>query len=307
MPVRIGLGVGLFIGSIALGWWLHRRGRLNAARATRLVWLVMTGPSPVVLCLLFWQMNLRSAELWLLPFLGLLISSSTLLPAILYARYARLSRPQKGSFLNCAFFSNLGYFGAFTAYAVFGETAYGLCILYLVFFIPSFYSLGFWIAARYGGTVKPSGTRTMSNDRLQFYPFAGMLAGVLLNLAGIPRPAPLELVNQVLIPAYTVLYLVAIGSQLTLVWPRQWLRACLVMSGIKFVYTPLIAWGLVHLFHLDGLPRIVVLLEAATPMAVSPLVLPLLFGVDRQLANALWLFTTILAVPWFLIYLPLIR
>ena len=188
MPVRIGLSIGLFVGSLALGWWLHRRGRLDAARATRLVWFVMTGPSPVVLCLLFWQMNLRSAELWLLPFLGLLISSSTLLPAILYARYARLSGPQKGSFLNCAFFSNLGYFGAFTAYAVFGETAYGLCILYLVFFIPSFYSLGFWIAARYGGTVKPSGTQTMSNDRLQFYPFAGMLAGILLNLAGIHHP-----------------------------------------------------------------------------------------------------------------------
>ena len=134
-----------------------------------------------------------------------------------------------------------------------------------------------------------------------------MLAGIALNLAGIARPAPLGWVNQVLIPVDTALYLIAIGSQLTIVWPRQLLRPCLVMSGIKFVYTPLIAWGLVHLFHLEGLPRIAVLLEAATPMAVSPLVLPLLFGVDRELANALWLFTTILAVPWFLIYLPLIR
>ena len=80
----------------------------------------------------------------------------------------------------------------------------------------------------------------------------------------------------------------------------------LAMSAIKFLYTPLVAWLLLAVFHIHGLPRFIVLLEASTPVAVSPLVLPLLFGLDRKLANALWLFTTILSLPWLACIVPLL-
>jgi predicted permease len=127
-----------------------------------------------------------------------------------------------------------------------------------------------------------------------------------LSLLRVPRPAALEGLNQLLIPADTALYLIAIGSQLTLSAPRPWLASCWAMSGIKFLYTPLIAWGLVQLLRIDGLPRQIILLESATPVAVSPLVLPLLFGLDRDLANALWLFTTLACLPVWLLLLPLL-
>jgi predicted permease len=291
---------------MAVGWWLHRRGLLSEPRAARLVrWIVMW-PSPIVLCFLFWTMDLHRLEPWLLPFLGMLISFSTLLPARLYARFAGLSKPQIGSFLTCAFFSNLGYFGAFIAFALYGEAAYGLCMLYLLFFTPCFYTWGFWVAARHGEGAGPSGLQNAFNDELRLYPFLGMVAGLLLNLAGLPRPLLLEQFNHVLIPLNTGLYLIAIGSQLIIESPRPWLRASLAMGAIKFLYTPLVAWGLATLFGLQGLPRLMVLLQASTPVAVSPLVLPLLFGLDRKLANALWLFTTALAIPWIVLVLPLL-
>jgi predicted permease len=134
-----------------------------------------------------------------------------------------------------------------------------------------------------------------------------MLVGVLLNLAGVVRPQPLEWLNHVLIPLDTALYLTAIGSQLHLASPRPHLAPCLVMSGIKFLYTPLVAWLLVAAFGLQGLPRFVVLLQASTPVAVSPMVLPLLFNLDRRLANALWLFTTVASLPWLLLVIPLLQ
>ena len=307
MVLRVGLGLSLFLGSLGLGWWLHRRGLLNEARASRLVRFVVMGPSPLVLCLSFWRMDLRHFEPWLLPLLGTLISGSTLLPAMLYARRANLTQPQIGSFLTCALFSNLGYLGAFTAFALFGEVAYGLCILYLVFFTPCFYTLGFWIAARYGQAKSASGLATAFNSELRLYPFVGMLVGGLLSLASVSRPIVLERVNHVLIPVDTALYLIAIGSQLTFESPRPWLRACLAMSGIKFLYAPLIAWVLLTLFRIQGLPRLIVLLQASTPVAVSPLVLPLLFGLDRKLANALWLSTTLIAIPWLLLVIPVLQ
>ena len=307
MWLRLGSGLGLFVGSLAVGWWLHRRHLLTEARAARLIRFLVVGPSPLALCLAFWKMDLHSVEPWLLPFLGFIISLSTLVPSLLYAKRAKLPDPQAGSFLTCALFSNVGYLGAFTAFAMFGESAYALCMLYLVFFTPCFYTLGFWIASRYSGGAKArSGSAVAVDDELRLYPFLGMLAGIVLNVARIHRPLPLEWLNHALIPLNTGFYLMAIGSQLTFASPRPWLEPCWAMSGIKFLYTPCIAWLLVSLFQIRGLARFVVLLEASTPVAVSPLMFPLLFRLDRRLANALWLFTTILAVPWILLILPLL-
>ena len=305
--IRLGASLGLFLGSLAIGWWLSRRRLLTETTASRLIQWIVKWPSPLVLCLSFWRMDLRSVEPWLLPLVGVAVSASTLLPAFLYARRAGVSRPQTGSFLTCAFFSNVGYFGAFTAFALFGEAAFALCMLYLVFFTPCFYTLGFGIASRYGRPQAPSGLAAAFNDELRLYPFLGMLAGALLSLVRVPRPPFFERVNHALIPLDTALYLIVIGSQLSFASPRPWLRPCLAMSGIKFLYTPLIAWLLVGLLDLQGLPRLVVLLEASTPVAVSPLVLPLLFGLDRQLSNALWLFTTLLAIPWLLFAVPVLQ
>lgn len=307
MIIRLGLGLGLFLGSLGLGWWWHRRRLLSEAFASQLVrWIVITS-SPIVLCLSFWEMNLRSVEPWLLPFLGTLISASTLIPAFLYARHDRLSDAQTGSFLTCAFFSNVGYLGAFTAFAVFGEAAYALCMLYLVFFTPCFYTLGFAIASHYGQVHASSAFGEAYSSELRIYPFIGMVVGAALSLARIPRPAIFVGINHLLIPVSTAVYLIAIGSQLTFESPRQWLRPCLAMSGLKFFYTPVIAWLLLNACHIHGLPRLVVLLQASTPVAVSPLMLPMLFDLDRRLANALWCFTTAVAIPWLWIILPILQ
>ena len=305
MLPRVALGLAFFLGSMALGWWLRRRGLLPEARAARLIRFLVTTTSPIVLCLSFWRIPLHSREPWLLPLIGLLVSASCLVPAALYARRA-LTRPQAGSFLTCAFFSNLGYFGAFTGFALYGEAGYALCVLYLMFFTPCFYTLGFWIAASYGRGYAPAGGKAAFSDRLRFIPFLGMLAGAALNLAGVARPPALERLNSVLIPFDTAVYLMAAGSQVRLASPRPWLRSCVVMSGIKFLYAPAVAWLLAELAGLHGAARAIVLLEASTPVAVSPLVLPLLFGLNRSLANALWLFTTVAAVGWFLVLIPLL-
>lgn len=306
MLVRLGLGLGLFLGSLAIGWWLAGRGVLTEDRASRLVRWIVIGPSPATLCLSFWEMDLRTPGPWLLPFLGLVISCSTLAPAMLYARRAGMSRSETGSFLTCALFSNVGYFSAFAVFALFGEEAYALCMLYLVFFTPCFYTLGFWLASRYGHGAAGSDLKGAFNSELRAYPFLGMLAGAALSLARVPRPVPLQWLNHILIPFGTAAYLIAIGSQMVLASPRPWLTHGLAMSGIKFLYTPLVASVLLTALDIRGLPRTVVLLEAAAPVAVSSLVLPLLFGLDRKLSNALWLLTTLLAIPWFLVLIPLI-
>jgi hypothetical protein len=304
--LRMVYGIGFFLGAMLTGWLLRRRGVLTDARAERLVRFVIAGLAPWVLCFTLWQVDFSTGQLWLLPLIGLGVSTATLLPAWLYTRWGRLNRPQTGSFLTCAYFSNLGYMGAFTAFALYGESAYALCVLYFSYFTPAFYTLGFWVAHRYGTRPKPS-LRPPFMDSLRLYPFIGMAVGLLLNLLRVPRPDALGAIAHVLIPVDTFLYLAAVGSQLTFESPRRLWRPSLAMAAIKFALSPVVAYGLVRAAGLTGLPRFVVLLEAATPVAVSPLIFPLLFGLDRRMSNALWLATTLLAVPYLLLVIPLLQ
>jgi hypothetical protein len=305
--MRVVLSLGLVVGSLAAGWWLRRRGRLSEPQSYRLLGFVATRLSPLVLWLSFWQMPLRSREPWLLPLLGVAISVASLAPAWLVARQGGLSRPQQGGILTCAVFSNVGFVGGLLAFAVFGEAGYALCMLYFMLFGVCFYSLGFGLARRYG-VGGPSGRRPgLFEDELRLYPLLGMLAGIGCSMLGPVRPMVLGWVNRVLIPVDTAMALTAIGSQLTFESPRPWWRACAAMCAIKFLYCPAVAWVLATWLGLSGLTRTVVLIEASTPVALSPLMLPLLFGLDRRLTNALWLVTTVVAVPWLWLILPLLE
>ena len=287
-----------------MGWILGRGRLLRERHARGMIRLDITVVAPVILCLLFWGFDFHGQQV--LPLAGLLISCAALLPAWLYARLARLERPQAGSLLTCAMFSNVGYLGAFIAFALYGEAGYGLAMLYLLFFTPAFYLVGFGIARRYG-LRSAAAVGAMDLDTIRFVPFVGLGIGLLLNWSHWPRPAVCESVNHVLIPIETGLYLMAIGSQLHLSRPsRHWIAPVVVMCAIKFLYTPAVGWLLSRVIGLDGLPRFVVLLQASMPVAISPLMLPMLFGLDRRLSGALWLYTTLLAVPWLFVYLRFI-
>ena len=305
MSERLSFGLGLFFLSLLAGWMLRRAKRFSDARANRIIRFVSLWLSPVTSCLSFWRLQAYGPQLLILPVIGCLASFSTLLPAWWYARRTKLTPPQTGSFLTCAFFSNLGYFGAFLAFALLGEAAYGLCLAYLMYFTPAFYVWGFAVAKRYGTGV-PTSAAAVQTAELRLPPILGMAIGLVLALARVPRPAFFEPINHALIPISTGLYLAAMGTRLSIRLPSRWLQAGLAMSAIKCVYTPLIGWLLCELFRVHGLMRQVVLLQAVMPVAISPLMLSMVFGTDRSLANALLMFTTLLALPWLLIYLPLI-
>ena len=305
MVARVVSGLGVSVGSLIIGWWLGQRGLLTEPRARRVVlWTIWL--SPLTACLSFWQLELSDPRVFALPLIGGALCVGALPPAWWYARRAKLPGPQAGAFLVCAMFSNVGFIGAFTAFALFGEAGYGLAMLYLVYFSPCYYLIGFAIARRFGHRLTEGEPDGAPSAELRALYFLGLLAGLGLSLARVPRPAALQLANHLLIPATTAVYLAAVGSQIRVEPFGLSLRPGLAMSAIKFVYTPLIAWLLVWGCHLEGPVRFVVLLQAAMPVAISPLTLPMLFGLDRRLTNALWLCTTLLAIPWLLLYLPVL-
>ena len=298
MVTRVALSMTLFWGSLAAGAFARRRGWLQAEGSRRMIQWMITLLEPVIIALSFWRLDLSSWRILWLPAVGCAIAAAALPPAWLAGRWLRLSRREMGSWLPCAFFSNLGYLGAFVAFALYGESAFSLAQLYMLFFTPCFYTLGFWLAAHYGGRSSAGHAASLSNpEDLRWYPLTGMLIGVALNLLRVPRPAWCGPLNSALIPSATAMYLVAVGSRLRVTRVAAHWRPCLAMSAIKFAWLPAVGWLLARAAGLTDLPLRVTLLEAAMPVATMPLMLPLLFDVDGELANHVWIVTTVLAAP----------
>jgi hypothetical protein len=95
----------------------------------------------------------------------------------------------------------------------------------------------------------------------------------------------------------TGIYSFGIGISVRLGKLRGHLGPCFALAGVKFLVTPLLALGLMSLFHLTILQRQVVFVESAMPMAIWALVLAGLTGLSRDLANSCWMFTTVAALP----------
>lgn len=297
---RVIAGLSLFWGALAAGALARRRGWLGERGARRLIAVMIKGLEPVIVALSFWALDCSDPRVLWLPVVGCAIACSSLPLAWLLGRRLRLAPAEMGIFLPCAFFSNLGYLGAFVAFALYGEHGFTLAQLYLLFFTPCFYTIGFGLAAHYGGRqerAQAAGQEPALFENLQRYPLSGLAAGLALNLLHVTRPAWCGPLDGVLIPSATALYLVAVGSRLRLERLQDHWRPCAAMSALKFLYLPVIGWLVGRAAGFGGDALRVTVLQAAMPVATMPLMLPLLFRVDGKLANHLWIATTALAVP----------
>jgi len=75
-------------------------------------------------------------------------------------RMLRLRDGDLGAFLGSAMFSNIGItYGAFLCYALLGERGAGLGYLYGVSYMPTFFTLGFFVVSRHSQGPRPRPSR----------------------------------------------------------------------------------------------------------------------------------------------------
>lgn len=295
-PVSISSSLLLFWGSIALGYLARRARFVTTTFAPTTIRLLAASVAPPVAMLSMWIVDLKHLTLMGLPFIGVTVSVLSLLPAWWLARRWQLNGPQRGSWLVGAFFSNVGFLGALVAFAVWGESAYGLCTLYFLFFGLTVYTVGYGIGERYGHLTTDE-QRPSQLELWRWTPMVGTLAGLGLSWFEVSRPSFLGPINRALIPVLTGTYLFIVGTTLHVGRVGRYVREGLWMCAIKLLYAPLVGAGLAWLlgYHHapDALAFRVVVLEAATPTAITSLTLPALFGLDQDFANSLWVITTL--------------
>jgi len=293
-------------GSLFFGYFIQRKKYLRNPEevSALIVKNTFRFVSPVILCLSFWRLDIKNVFVWTLPLVGMTISTIVLFLAKYLVSRHKLTPKQSGSYITSAMFSNVGYtLGGFLCFVLFGEVGLALAIMYTLYYTPYFYTVGFYIARYYGHEKKARVKKTLKQrlvEDIRFFPFIGFMAGVILNLANVPRAPVFTDINRILVPVATFGYFSSIGLTFRFSAVKKYKAACLSMSAIKFIVSPIIGLGLAYLmgYHkiMGGLPMKVVIIESAMPVAFAAILLTVLFDIDRDLTNACWLVTTFMMI-----------
>jgi predicted permease len=192
-------------------------------------------------------------------------------------------------------FGNTGNLGLPLALFAFGET--GLSYAIVVFAIMAIWSFtfGIWLVAGAGSLSK------VLREPL----VAATLLGALFLWQGWETPAfltnTLELVGQMVIP----LMLITLGVAVARLQPGGMLRAT-VLSFVKLVVCSGIAWGVGRAFELDPVAFGVLVLQVATPVAVTSYMLAEKYSAKAEDVAGLVVASTLLSVAALPVLLALV-
>jgi len=182
-------------------------------------------------------------------------------------------------------FGNTGNLGLPLALFAYGET--GLSYAVVVFAIMGVWSFtfGIWLVAGSGALGK------VLREPLVW----ATLLGALFLWRGWQTPTfltnTLSLIGQIAIP----IMLITLGVAVARLTPVG-IGLAMVLSALKVVVCVAIAWSVAHWFDLDDIAFGVLVVQVATPVAVSNYLLAEKYGADANAVAGLVVVSTLMAV-----------
>lgn len=220
-----------------------------------------------------------------------------------------LSLPAQGSFLLTAMVGNTGYLGYPVVLALLGSQYFGWAVLYdtLGSALGS-YGLGVLLAAHFGRTAPDQRASWRNSLRALLYNPALWSFWLGLEFRRLPLPPSLERALEIAGWGVVALSLLLIGMRLSQLRGWQNLPQAVVGLSIKMVIVPLIVGLSLPYCGIQGLPRLVIVLQAAMPPAFATLVIAEAYELDQALtvtSLALGSLLLLLLLPlWLWLFLP---
>ena len=306
MISKFAIFVSLIYGFLLLGYLTKRKAGLGEKLSSTIMKSTIIFLEPVIICTAFWVLDLSDMNLLLtVPLTATLLSLLLLLPGRLISGLLGHHSQSRGAFLGCAMFSNVGMtLGGFLCFLFLGEPGFSISLLYTAYFIPFFFTIGYFVAGRYSPHPLQGWRGNLGDlftNPIRIVPIAAMFLGLLLDFSGIKRPQIVGTVGRDLIYLDVALYSFAIGLTVRVRKIAKYLRENLTLSALKFVLSPLIGVSIAYLLGcnriLDGLPLKVIFIQSCMPVAIFSLVLSRLLDLNQDLANSAWIFTTFAVLP----------
>jgi len=215
--------------------------------------------------------------------------------------------PERGAYIIGSALSNYGFtMAGFVCYIFFQEKALAMQTVFLFPVVCFIFMVWFSIGRYYGTEVKDvglAGSFLMIFKDVTSLPLAGIIVGIALNRWGGVGPSEVDslktflrvnprLILKVLVYAGTMASMFCIGITLDLGSVLGFNRENLSIAVVKFVAGPVIGYGLATLFGATGMERQVVVILSCVPVGLFTSFAANLFGLNRDLANSLFVVNT---------------
>lgn len=206
-----------------------------------------------------------------------------------------LNRSRTGAVVLAASFANVTYLGLPVLVSLYGDWGAEIAIQYDLFAsTPLLFSLGFYLAARYGGKQHPELHPIKSMLRLP--PVWAAILAVLLNVFNVPTHPFLNDVLQLLGASVIPLMLLVLGMSLE--WSslqRDRIPGLIVVLLIQLGMMPVVVWLATTGLGISGDMKTALVLEAAMPSMLIGLVVCDRFNLDTGLYAAAVSLSTLVA------------
>ena len=183
--------------------------------------------------------------------------------------------------------------------------AFGLVSIYKLFEEFTYYTIGFPIAKIYSADSKEkeglfSRLKRLITDVFILVSLSSLMLGLLFNLMDVQRPEFYQTVNSIFIPLGALLLITSIGLVMRISKIREYIKECIFVSFIKFLFVPVIVTSAALFLGYQGIEggfllKVVIILSSM-PVAFNALIPPSLYNLDVDLANSCWLVSTSLLI-----------
>ena len=301
--ILFGLSLGYIIQILVSRAWLRLPIHIDDLRKL-LQRIALLFLNPVAIVGAIWVVSLKSTALVALPFIGLFALLAGGVIALGAAKLLKLEPRKTGALYGCGAFTNIGSIGAMVCFVFLGEKGFALVPIYKLFEELSYYGIGFPIAKYYSSSESQElfsdRIKSLTRDPFILVAVSSIIIGGLLNFSGAQRPDFYKSIINLFVPLGTILLLTSIGLALRFRKVRDYLKASMSVSVIKFILVPVLATSAAYLIgfgNIDaGLPLKVVIILSSMPVAFNALIPPSIYDLDLDLANSCWFFTTSLLI-----------
>jgi predicted permease len=276
-PLIVGVLTGLM-----LGWRLPPRFPDRLGKF--LLWIGV----PISIVAFLRRADLSQA-IWIAPLIAWLAVCFGLAIAWLWLRFLAVkkewSNPMQGSFILSSMLGNTGYIGYPVALALVGSKYFAWALLYdLLGTVVGSYVIGIVIASRYSNKTAYSNQLSW---QIWLEPFRNPIIwsfGFGLAFRQVPLPTKIDDFLYDFAWGTLFLSLILIGMRLSQLSSFSYVKQASIGVAIKMLIVPLAIGIVLSGMGINGLPRLVLVLQGAMPPAFATLVIAEAYELDQHLA-----------------------
>jgi hypothetical protein len=229
-----------------------------------------------------------------LPLIGFVVPLVGAVFGYFLSRGRYKSDNERGSFIISCMLSNRLQIGGLSAYIIFGEIAYVYVNLVILFQAITNYVIGHSIGNFFGNRdkIKSGNTVKALIFRITNISILGIIAGVILNVSGIPRPDAITSIVDPLIKVTAWLMLLAVGAAIEFRNAMKYLRDIPLIFFSKFVLLPAFSALLAFLLLKDPIAIATVIIIGMGPVAINAVVVAKMNNLNQAVTISAFLTTS---------------